>query len=368
MFQSINGPSELSVNWSMQSCIAGQPVQHAAGQVSIAFIPFDSFVHVRHSQSTIFVTMALNWAMIDATGTKPVPLPEEKIFLAVEKCQMSLEFKTHKSKWEAKGTVYVTNQRVVFLRQPALPPVADQSQASEHLRSLNMPLNHLVDCRYMIPVLAAPYYEAGVIPVPGGNLPEATPGGPTVKGILKIWFLEGRGATFRDAVEEVRNLSKGAQHGEQLPAYQPQTPGTPGGHSVAPSVAATADSSIGARTAIGGNDYATSDRGSSIRAGGPSSTRPPSGSSNISPDDLEAARVAMAQEEEEREAIRQQAERSVEPSASGVARESRETSADDGRPPAYDVVSPVTTFVPSTSDQMEVDSRPQDDRSQSHQN
>lgn len=110
----------------------------------------------------------------------------------------------------------MTNQRVVFLRQPALPPVADQSQPSEHLRSLNVPLSHLVDCRYMIPVLAGPYYEAGVIPVPGGNLPEGQAGGPTVKGLLKIWFLEGKGAAFRDAVEEVRNLSSGGQHGEQL--------------------------------------------------------------------------------------------------------------------------------------------------------
>lgn len=32
--------------------------------------------------------MALNWAMIDADGSRPVPLPEEKIWLAVEKCQM----------------------------------------------------------------------------------------------------------------------------------------------------------------------------------------------------------------------------------------------------------------------------------------
>jgi hypothetical protein len=31
--------------------------------------------------------MALNWAMIGA-DQRPVPLPEEKIWLAVEKCQM----------------------------------------------------------------------------------------------------------------------------------------------------------------------------------------------------------------------------------------------------------------------------------------
>lgn len=97
-----------------------------------------------------------------------------------------------------------------------LPAAENDSVAKTELQSLNVPLSNLVDCRYMIPVFAAPYYEAAVIPVPGGNLPEGIPGGPTVKGLLKIWFLEGKGSSFRDAVEEVRNLARGAQHGEQL--------------------------------------------------------------------------------------------------------------------------------------------------------
>jgi len=128
----------------------------------------------------------------------------------------SLEFKGQgqASKWEAKGTAYVTNQRVVFLRRPVVA-VAD-SPSPEHLQSLNVPLTHLVDSRYMIPILAGPYYEAGVMPVPGGNLPQPVPGGPVNKGHLKIWFLQGGGTAFRDAVEEVRNLTRGVTHGEQL--------------------------------------------------------------------------------------------------------------------------------------------------------
>lgn len=84
------------------------------------------------------------------------------------------------------------------------------------LRSLNVPLSHLFDCRYMIPIFAAPYYEASIIPVPGGNLPESQPGGPAVKGTLKIWFKEGGGSAFREAVEEVRGLARGTQPAEQL--------------------------------------------------------------------------------------------------------------------------------------------------------
>lgn len=129
---------------------------------------------------------------------------------------ISLEFKEAKAKWDAKGTVYVTNQRVVFLRIPPLPQPAEQAEASQHLRSLNVPLTHLVDSRYLIPIFGAPYYEASVLPVPGGNLPESRQGGPASKGLCKIWFNEGGGAAFRDAVEEVRNLARGGQHGEQL--------------------------------------------------------------------------------------------------------------------------------------------------------
>lgn len=70
----------------------------------------------------------------------------------------------------------------------------------------------------MIPIIAAPYYEAGVIPVPGGDLvaAEQESHDRPPKGLLKVWFLEGGGAAFRDAVEEVRNLARGGQHGEQL--------------------------------------------------------------------------------------------------------------------------------------------------------
>lgn len=132
---------------------------------------------------------------------------------------VSLEFTDANAKWDAKGTVYVTNQRVVFLRIPPLPQPAEQSVASQHLRSLNVPLTHLVDSRYLIPIFGAPYYEASVLPVPGGNLPEGRPGGPASKGLCKIWFNEGGGAAFRDAVEEVRNLARGGQHGEQLRGY-----------------------------------------------------------------------------------------------------------------------------------------------------
>ena len=35
------------------------------------------------------VDMALNWAMISDDGTKPVPLPREKVFYSAEKCHLT---------------------------------------------------------------------------------------------------------------------------------------------------------------------------------------------------------------------------------------------------------------------------------------
>ncbi|CAO1615072.1 unnamed protein product [Parajaminaea phylloscopi] len=294
-----------------------------------------------------FFKMALNWTMTDEAGLKPIPLPEEKTFLAVENCQMKLDFKTDGAQWEAKGTAFVTNQRVVFLRQPMLPPPSDTAHASAHLRSLNVPLSHLVDCRYMIPVFAGPYYEASVIPVAGGNLPEPVAGGPTVKGTLKIWFSEGGGSAFRDAVEEVRSLARGAQHGEQLPAYTARPmPGTPGGReSIAPSIAATGTSSLDERTTLGG-DFP--DRASSSSSRHTTADRPLSrATSQLSPEELEAARVALQHEEAEREAVRQQAEQRQDPPTMEQSTPPGPTQPYADHPPAYGLVSPVTTFVPS---------------------
>lgn len=85
----------------------------------------------------------------------------------------SLDFKNQGVKWEAKGTAFVTNQRVssyciaklsspraqvshcpsslqvLFLRQPPLPAPAEGTAPSAHLRSLSVPLASFVDTRYM---------------------------------------------------------------------------------------------------------------------------------------------------------------------------------------------------------------------------
>lgn len=65
--------------------------------------------------------------------------------------------------------------------------------------------------------------------------------------------------------------------------------------------------------------------------------------SQLSPDDLAAARVAHQQEEAEREATRTAAERRE--AAPAVDAPHSTQRPDDDRPPAYAMVSPITTFV-----------------------
>lgn len=80
----------------------------------------------------------------------------------------------------------------------------------------------------------------------------------------------------------------------------------------------------------------------------------------------------MAQEEQEREAIRQEAERTAEPSSSGgvvTANSNNPPPIDEGGPPAYDAVGAVTTFVPSSAqtDEAAMDTTDHDHRPSQHQ-
>lgn len=101
------------------------------------------------------------------------------------------------------------------MRLPPLPAPADPTVASAHLRTLSVPLAQFVDTRYLIPVFSAAYYEATVISSHDGGLPA---GGAS--GLLKLWFNQGGGMAFRDAVEESKSRrEEGAAHFESLRTY-----------------------------------------------------------------------------------------------------------------------------------------------------
>lgn len=102
------------------------------------------------------------------------------------------------------------------MRQPPLPTPA--SADNTQLSTLSVPLPNFLDTRYLIPIFAAPVYEATIIPTPDGGLPQPSrsSGMPTT-GLLKLWFTEGGGMQFRDAIEEVKSRrEEGARQFEAL--------------------------------------------------------------------------------------------------------------------------------------------------------
>ncbi|KAL9932583.1 hypothetical protein V8E36_008700 [Tilletia maclaganii] len=202
--------------------------------------------------------MSINWVLTNADGSRPEPLPAEVTIYRSPVCQLQLEFKNVReaAKWSADGIVFVTCQRIIFLRTPPLPPPADPSQPSPHLRSLAIPLlGHLLSVRYVMPIFAAPHLELKVHPVRDGGLPQdavvaqstTTPTAEMERlaGSLKLTFRDGGGTILKDAIDRaLRNplpLAGRSRGGEQepdpLPLYQAPTTGPPAGGSQASSSA-----------------------------------------------------------------------------------------------------------------------------------
>jgi hypothetical protein len=266
-----------------------------------------------HHQDIAHFDMALNWAMLTEDGSRPVPLPGEKVFFSVEKCSVALDFKNQGVKWSANGNAFVTSQRIVFLRQPPLPAPADPSVASAHLRSLSVPLAQFVDTRYLIPIFTAPYFEASIIPSPDGGLPQrSSSAGQAASntGLFKLWFNEGGGMAFRDAVEEVKSrLDEGSTHIEALPLYEPREQAALAASSSTASAALDTTSNP-SQTAL--PDLSTlsvpHQTGSANLSASPIARRPARSDSMPFPEDLEAARVAREAEERERDLERQRSQ------------------------------------------------------------
>ncbi|KAN0064863.1 hypothetical protein ACQY0O_001920 [Thecaphora frezii] len=149
--------------------------------------------------------MALNWVMLDESGTRPVPLPDEAFVHSVRDAAITLEFDGSTQLYlKATGTVFATSHRIIFVRQ-APPSASRPDPASANLQTLSIPHDRFQNFRYVIPIFSAAYLEADVYPVLDGGLPQRRPGEALVpKGKLKIWFNEGGGVVFRDAVEKAR--------------------------------------------------------------------------------------------------------------------------------------------------------------------
>ncbi|KAJ9479193.1 hypothetical protein PHBOTO_002676 [Pseudozyma hubeiensis] len=168
--------------------------------------------------------MALNWVMLDQSGCKPLPLPQEEVLCQVRKASLQLEYASHGVTYKAEGDAMISSHRFVFIRQPQLPSA--ELAASPTLNSLSVPLDHFHSSKYTIPIFTAPYLQADVYSVAQGGLPEPRPGEEAHPvGKLKLWFMEAGGLAFRDAVDKARTMWQKRQQEEldenALPAYEP---------------------------------------------------------------------------------------------------------------------------------------------------
>ncbi|KAG2185146.1 hypothetical protein INT44_001936, partial [Umbelopsis vinacea] len=165
--------------------------------------------------------MSINWTMIAPDGRTPVPLPREKIFFKQSSTNFELDCSGSKSTtltppsspaffpsgaWhDANGTVFLSNQRVIYL--PDRP--------SQQLQSFHVPLLSLKSCKYEQPWFAANYISGHVLPVAGGGLSQP--------GQLKLIFKEGGGfefySIFRELLERIDETNEVPQHLEALPTY-----------------------------------------------------------------------------------------------------------------------------------------------------
>ncbi|GAA6029924.1 hypothetical protein JCM8097_009171 [Rhodosporidiobolus ruineniae] len=204
---------------------------------------------------------SINWAMLSPSG-QPVPLPREKLLLTTPSVSLSLfplpsgsgpnaQPLTKDQEYTAdKGTLYTTNQRVVFVAPGArsghgaggggassapegslaagqasiapggLPPSTTDGKkvAKVPLQTLSVPLPKLVDGRYVQPWFTAQYYEAVCLPSSGGGLSEPH--------LVRFYFKESGGYDFTQTVAEMRDRleaagRRGASEVEALPLYTP---------------------------------------------------------------------------------------------------------------------------------------------------
>ncbi|KAK8253150.1 hypothetical protein HDK77DRAFT_425004 [Phyllosticta capitalensis] len=188
--------------------------------------------------------MSLNWVMLaEPDGFALLP-GEQHLWKSSPRTSLSLQSKNkfpgHEpfSLSSSAGTVYITNQRVVYL--PAKPTPQLQSFAAFIL--------NLRDSHVVTPLWGANYWLALVRPVPGGNIP---PQHSELE--LKLTFKDGGAYDFtttfgrikerlQQAVEVAREsgqytendslrgpgafggVNLEAVHLDQLPAYEPPPP------------------------------------------------------------------------------------------------------------------------------------------------
>ncbi|SZF00747.1 unnamed protein product [Blumeria hordei] len=175
------------------------------------------------------ITMSLNWVMTTPQDPGFIRLPNEHI-LYKSPSRTSIDISSTTEIPSAQpfsikcdsGTVYITNQRLVYL--PTKP--------SSDLKSFSSPILNLQDTYVHAPFFGANYWVGLCKPVPGGGVP---PPHPVVD--VKLTFREGGAFQFHSIFEQIKerlnqtcataheNFRQGVDFSyvdlEPLPVYRP---------------------------------------------------------------------------------------------------------------------------------------------------
>ncbi|GAA5894560.1 GRAM domain-containing protein [Sporobolomyces salmoneus] len=191
---------------------------------------------------------SLNWVVLDSNTLKPVPLPREKVLLSLSSVSLHLlPFRPQSSSSSStssskpveykveKGTVHLSNQRVVYVSPPQLHSTSTSS-STPALETLSCPYTHFQDGRLNQPFFGANYFEALLLPAAEGGLSDPH--------VIRLYFKEGGGFDFYSTVLEMKerlaslprsSRSRGASSnnvvGEDLPLYSASTAPTSGSQS-----------------------------------------------------------------------------------------------------------------------------------------
>ncbi|CAO3672411.1 hypothetical protein CU097_008085 [Rhizopus azygosporus] len=153
--------------------------------------------------------MSINCVMLTQDGKAPVPLPQEKMFFTQPDVKLILDCNdeagypgnTGGHYESSRGTVVLTNQRIVYLVDKPTPG----------FQNLNVPILNFKQWRLEQPWFGANYVTGIVLPVPGGGLSRTSQ--------LKLTFAEGGAIEFADIL---RNLLERMGETNEIPReYEP---------------------------------------------------------------------------------------------------------------------------------------------------
>ncbi|CAL5228893.1 g12110 [Coccomyxa viridis] len=167
--------------------------------------------------------MAANPPLLQSTfgqnSLVPTPYPREAICLSRQGILLNIDgVRTSDGRWSAKGTLYLTNMRIVF--------IADGQEQGSGLVAFELPLAYIYSDKFNQPIFGANNLSGNCWPaVQGGG-----PAGSVPPHKFTLYFREGGVGTFLNLyysfLEQIRGPQQAPQSHASAAASAPPIPGS----------------------------------------------------------------------------------------------------------------------------------------------